>query len=448
MPLRKTHTYARSLKNQWMVLSLCGLTIAGCMSLEERLASNDAGVRRDAEYELIQQAYKKGSQQDRLAAIARVSDQGLLFSLAMKSQENTAKEGAAAVQKLTDASQVLQVAKESVVPDVGATALSKVNNVASYADIAQRAKTPAVRAAAYEKITDQNQLLSIAQETKDKTIKLSAIKRVSDKEKLLPIVFASTSARPAARPAAQSAKDNPDNEKRMMAEKMNVEKKMRAEKMAIEKKMGGAKGAASKPAATETVAATVDAELVDAFIANCAKDDVLIKMVRTYGDKLSVSQCEQLKAKSKNTELHASITSIADIKAANALRDKIGRCIESDVFLEEYKKIQDAEVRGQLFCDEVSNIAPQKGWDEIIDLTTDKWVANAIKKAELNGSLADKKNIAYHVKSSRVPALFKLTENEPEEVYVGFLRMLKDQADVVAVINRLFVHKCGSRVAA
>lgn len=302
-------------KLKLMPLVLGGAMIAGCMSLEERLASNDARVRRYAEYELVQQAYRNGTQQDRLAAIGRVSDQELLFGLAMKSKDNTAKEGAAAVQKLTDANQVLQIAKTSAVGDVGVAALAKVSDASSYVDIAQTAKAPAVRAAAYEKIDDQEKLLSVVQMTKDKAIKLSAIKRVNDKEKLLPIVFASTAT---AAPTARPAKRDLNAEKRKMAEKMNMEKRMMAEKMSKGKKANGEKDAPAASAQVEV--AQVDAELVDAFIANCSQEDVLIKMVKTYGARLSSVQCAALTKKSENAELKELIASVADLKTVERIR--------------------------------------------------------------------------------------------------------------------------------
>ncbi len=343
--------------NKWLSFVLIGLTVGGCrilneklaskdtvegclwvmfcMSLDERLASKNDGVRLEAEQELIQQAYEKGTSQDRLSAISRVTDQKLLFDVAMnekssqeerlaavsritdqnllfdvamnekrsqeehlaaidrltdktslfkvamKARENTAKEGEAAVLKLSDANQFLQVARESPVKEVGLAAVSKITDANQFLQVANRspvqevglaafskikstsdyeylarhAVLAPVRVRAYYKIVDQAKLLSIVQETNDRSIKLLAIKKVDDKEKLLPIIFAST-----------------------------------------------------------------DVKLVNDFIKQCTDEAVLIKMVKQYADKLTADQCSKLTAKAKSAELKDLIASVADLKIAEQIR--------------------------------------------------------------------------------------------------------------------------------
>ena len=64
------------------VCTLIGvLAITGCMSLEERLASNDPAIKRNAEYELVANSRQTGSEADRIAAIKRVTNAQLLMEI-------------------------------------------------------------------------------------------------------------------------------------------------------------------------------------------------------------------------------------------------------------------------------------------------------------------------------------------------------------------------------
>lgn len=318
------------------------LALAGCMSLEERLASSDASVRRNAEYELVRQSYKNGSQKDRLAAIERVTDQELLFALAKQAKDSTAKEGAAAVAKVTDNARVLQVATESAVAEVGNAALAKVTDVAAYENLARNAKTASVRQTAYEKISDQQKLLAIALATKDKAVKLSAIKRVADKEKLLPIVFASV----AVRPTVPVIKHNPDAEKKMMAEKVSLGKKMAKEKMAVDKGKGG------KSASTHVIeSSALDAELVNAFIENCSDDSAFIKVVKNYGGDLQKCQCDAIKAKAKSEELLSLLNSVSDLKIVKRIRNA-----SPDEYSELLDAIQNEKIRSDAAAEQITKI--------------------------------------------------------------------------------------------
>ena len=62
---------------------LSGAVLAGCMSLEERLASNDPNVRRNAELELISNSRRTGVEADRIDAIKRVTNVDLLVEIAI-----------------------------------------------------------------------------------------------------------------------------------------------------------------------------------------------------------------------------------------------------------------------------------------------------------------------------------------------------------------------------
>ena len=73
------------MKKLMYIAAMCGTVIlAGCTSLDDRLASNDPTVRLDAERELIQFSRAKGTEADRIAAVKRITDRELLYKIAME----------------------------------------------------------------------------------------------------------------------------------------------------------------------------------------------------------------------------------------------------------------------------------------------------------------------------------------------------------------------------
>ena len=69
--------------NSKLIIVVCAAIIAGCMSLEERLASSNANVRRAAEVEMISELHQRvATDAERIAAVNRVTDQELLIHIA------------------------------------------------------------------------------------------------------------------------------------------------------------------------------------------------------------------------------------------------------------------------------------------------------------------------------------------------------------------------------
>ena len=232
------------------------LALAGCMSLEERLASNDAQVRREAEYELVSQARKSGKVDECIAAAGRVSDPQLLLAIAQSSPNGYEKEGITAVGKISDEPSLLTISKTAKSEKVAEAALAKLTKQESLLDVAKGAQLQAARLGAYMRLNDQVQLLQVAMTSQDNKIKRAAIDKVTDQEKLLPMVFA-----PKASP-----------------------------------------------------------ELVDAFITKCTNDDILLKLVKEHGAQLTDAQCAIIKGKTKNQSLLKMIDSVADLKIAAKAR--------------------------------------------------------------------------------------------------------------------------------
>jgi hypothetical protein len=278
-------------------------SMSGCMSLDERLASSDPTIKREAEIELIRDSFKKGRKQQRLAAVEKVTCQDILIAVAKSATLDTKEEGVASVAKITDKKGLAQIAKVSRVKDVGVAACQKIADQEICFDLAQNAALAETRLVAYEQLQDQVRLLSVAQSAMDRAIKLAAMKRVIDKEKLLPIAF---------------ARVTPVRENRGASKVNSATDKITAMKMASAKK-GPSMSKVVDSHINETTS-SVDVGLVNAFIENCANDDVFIRMIDAYGEKLTSSQCELLRVKSKNSTVHENLNSIADLKIANSLK--------------------------------------------------------------------------------------------------------------------------------
>ena len=309
-------------------------SMSGCMSLDERLASSDPTIKREAEIELIRDSFKKGTKQQRLAAVEKVTYQDILIAVAKSATLDTKEEGVASVAKITDKKELAQIAKVSRVKDVSVAACQKIADQEICFDLAQNAALAETRLVAYEQLQDQVRLLSVAQSAMDRAIKLAAMKRVIDKEKLLPIAFASVT---------------PVRENRGESKVNSATDKITAMKMAAAKK-GPSMSKVVDSHINETTS-SVDVGLVNAFIENCANDDVFIRMIDAYGEKLTSSQCELLRVKSKNSVVHENLNSIADLKIANSLKSWMREpgFHDMDEYCAKFMRIKNKNIKDRVF---------------------------------------------------------------------------------------------------
>ena len=68
------------MKKLMYIAATCGTVIlAGCASLDDRLASNDPRIKSAAEHELVQRSRATGTEADRIAAIKRITDKDYLY---------------------------------------------------------------------------------------------------------------------------------------------------------------------------------------------------------------------------------------------------------------------------------------------------------------------------------------------------------------------------------
>ena len=76
------------------------LILSGCMSLEERLSCSNPRIRANAELELVRESRARGDLEQRIAAINRINDVGILTSIATMSDADFTPDGEAATKRL------------------------------------------------------------------------------------------------------------------------------------------------------------------------------------------------------------------------------------------------------------------------------------------------------------------------------------------------------------
>ena len=368
------------------------MVISGCASLDERLASNDPRVKNEAERELVQSSRENGDESMRVAAVRRVANKDFLYEIAATANNaertakgrtvNTIKEGLAAIGKLDGERVFLKLSVEAKSPEVRSAsaakiatmdgfvylaehspdaairqmALGKLSDEKNLAHIVRHASVPAVRLAAYDKIQSQDTLIELLDGNtaiKDRKIVLSGIKRVNDKSKLLKIVFApNASTRNTDAEQVSDIKYVRDRRGKMIP--VRVPNK-RATKPVV-----------AKPVSTSTY----DKEFVDAFIANCSNDSLLVKIVNEYGEGLSPEQCAAIKAKSKSVEVQNAIAAIADKKTLAELK-KIEKTY--DTYRQSYGKEEEEKRTYELLKEKFATLGSTElrmslldGWETMI----------------------------------------------------------------------------------
>lgn len=149
-----------NIRSVGLALLAGGGLLAGCASLEERLASNDPIVRRNAEYELVSHARVYGNESDRIAAINRVKDPEVLQQVALQAEPETDR-------------------APSTIPD-GLAAVAKITDQKSLASLACTARAKEVRVAAGEKVADQKLVVEVYGRALDNEVKKSLLGRMSE----------------------------------------------------------------------------------------------------------------------------------------------------------------------------------------------------------------------------------------------------------------------------
>lgn len=177
---------------------VCMAAIAGCMSLEERLASSDANVRRAAEVEMISELHRRvATDAERIAAVNRVTDQELLANIAEMAGKYPSMditcEGVAAVSKIQDNQTLWRIFGKTKSFDVKKAAVENLTNesllthIASLSAGGQEKET--LSFIACEKIQNQENLAKIALETSSFKVRKLATSKLSDEVVLTKIAI-------------------------------------------------------------------------------------------------------------------------------------------------------------------------------------------------------------------------------------------------------------------
>lgn len=304
-------------KLMYLYVTSIGVLISGCMSLDERLASNDPKIKREAEIELIKESQESKNPQTRVDAINRVSNPKLLLAVTILAQKSkgTVPDGLAALKRLSDQNDIIKAAQDS--------------------------RSSEVRVAAFNRITDQSKALEIARCTTDRQVKLAAISKISDMEKLLPIAFAKV------------------NQAAVHKQSAIKEARVRRNQSVDSKRVSDA--AKSKESDVYDVA------LVDAYITRCSDVNLLIKIIDEYGTDLTTSQCIKIKTMSNNATLHKKVSQVADNRLyvkATALRkyglnNFNGWVVDVKGRYEIFKQITDPEIKARLLFSTVMGLGEE-----------------------------------------------------------------------------------------
>ena len=142
---------------------ICILVLAGCMSLEERLASKDYQTRKEAESELYSDAVRRGSEREVLDAVSRMTCEELLAAVAVS--DSSAKITKAAVDKITEDKWLFAVVFH--------------------------ARNTEIQGAALVKMKDQTFLLEAYKSLKDEQLRVKAIERMAP-ESIVKIPYSPT----------------------------------------------------------------------------------------------------------------------------------------------------------------------------------------------------------------------------------------------------------------
>lgn len=126
----------------------------GCMSLEERLASDDYETRKSAESELYTSAIRTGKEREVLSAVKRITCDELLAAIAISENPKSITRGA--VEKMTDEKWLSSVAVHSKVPEVQAIAIGKLKNQALVLEVYNLVKSDALKMKAVERMDSES----------------------------------------------------------------------------------------------------------------------------------------------------------------------------------------------------------------------------------------------------------------------------------------------------
>ena len=287
---------------------LSGAVLSGCMSLEERLASNDPNVKSQAERELVQNSRRSANPAERIAVINRLTDQKLLLEIAITAYGMTEQDGEAAVSKLKTEEDLVKVAVHGKSRKVSMAALSLINSDEKLADVSLKTQNPDLKLDAFKRLKNQSQIFRVAKQDQNLQVKLDAIKRLTDKTSALEIAFSQVATAPLKTSNVRKKKDCSEKDALLLKRKMLLEKK--------EMNRVAQEDAPENPVSSGNNDSRV--ALVDEFIANCDDQEAFLKLIKSHAQELTAKQCVTLKNKATSQEVKELVSNIEKEKVQAA----------------------------------------------------------------------------------------------------------------------------------
>lgn len=138
----------------------CMAILVGCMSLEERLASNDPEVRLGAEKELTAQACYAADVTQAMAVADKITDEDCLCQLVLYAKRKEVRESAKSKLKAEKSFAILAAASANEAEAV--EAFGKIKDQKLILQVSQAAKSPKIKQLAAQSITDSEVLFRLA----------------------------------------------------------------------------------------------------------------------------------------------------------------------------------------------------------------------------------------------------------------------------------------------
>ena len=317
------------------------VALSGCASLDERLASNDPRVKNEAEHELIASSRENGDESTRVAAVKRITNKDYLYEIAMDAEPSyrtiggkkisTVAEGVAAVEQLgldgtkkDDFKKLIPLITKSKSTEVRLAALAKVNAQGVIAHVAAGNSDAKVRQAAWARVNTESGFAEVAKGAIDKKMAAAAFGKLKDQKYIDEVVLKTS-------------------DKTILLSGMG--------------KVSDKTGLASRVFSKDLIG---DKEVTGKFIADCADDAMLVKIVNEHGEKLTSEQCAAIKAKSKSVEVQNAIAAIADKKILAEIKAFKEKNVHDRDFLKEFlakfENIGSIELRTQILTNVIGRM--------------------------------------------------------------------------------------------
>ena len=132
------------------------VVLAGCVSIEDQLNSQDPSVRLQGEYRLLSNARLSGKPEEVANAVKCIQTKQLLLEIAKNASQNRIVEGQIALSKLTDEKDFVTLACSAQSPSLRRLAFDKVTREESFLAMCTQAGDPGIRKSAMDRLSPES----------------------------------------------------------------------------------------------------------------------------------------------------------------------------------------------------------------------------------------------------------------------------------------------------